>query len=214
MEVHEAWERIRNKSSEWWDQLQKKFSPYIDKLDEWTTPPTLSLRIEDEKITLLHLEKRGESIRVISLKAIPKESDLIDISEFPESAICVSGISAARCLVRTLELRGIKANEIEDAFRFQAETLIPYPPEEALFGKILLHSEGDHHELAMIAAKAADVEESSEGFILKGITPQYITSDVVAFACFVKTIIPSDSTIAFYLSRDNSFGIALNDGKL
>lgn len=142
-----------------------------------------------------------------------EEKAFLDLSG---KTLVVSAIDANETLVRPLEIKLKKEKDIEAVLLFQAEPLLPYPPENAILDKITLQQTADGTLLTMLAIKKEHLQRHLDQWKILEIEPEIVASVPSALAAFSKFFLPEDSPPYFvlHLGEDQMCCIFVKEGKL
>jgi type IV pilus assembly protein PilM len=135
-------------------------------------------------LKLAFLKKRGKGWDVTRTVEISHEDACQVLDIIPDSALIVSALPEAQVLVRPLELPLKKEKDIDKAFEFQAENLLPYPLEKAILQKSVASKKPESTLLTVFAVKKEHLNEH-----LSRLREQKIESEIVTSpSCALKAL--------------------------
>lgn len=131
---------------------------------------------------LFDIQLRSDAQGQATLNSSDTHAD--DLKKHLSSSICVTALNASITLVRPLKIQLTKERDVEAAFPFQAEPLLPYPLEEAVIDKIILGKSEDSTLLSLIAVRKEQVQNHLNQWHELAIEPEVITAIPIALAAF------------------------------
>lgn len=135
--------------------------------------------------------------------------------ELTEQFLTVANLEGKDVLVRKLKIKLLKEKDIEAVFPFEAESILPYPVEEAVLDKIFLEKQEDTTSLNLIAAKLPSVEGCLKKYHDLKIDPEILTCEPASLAAFQSRFIPDVNDILIvHVGLRTSLGVLVNQGKL
>ncbi|WP_068467583.1 type IV pilus biogenesis protein PilM [Candidatus Protochlamydia phocaeensis] len=134
---------------------------------------------------------------------------------YMEHPILATGLAGSEVLIRFLHLPLKKDKDIDAALAFQAEPLLPYPPDEAVFARQLLRQEPEGSDLTLLAARKDHVQTHLEHWQSVGIEPEKIGCIQSALCQFGKTYIHAESAyLMLHIDRSSLTCVLIEQGKL
>lgn len=129
---------------------------------------------------------------------------------------CVTtGVAGNEVLVRPMQLPLTKDKDIAAALAFQAEPLLPFPPEEGLLTHQVLNQTADTTSLTLLAIQKSILQQHLTGWSKLSIEPEKVSSYPMALCQFAQQFIPSEKPIlVLYINDKWTTGVLVKDGKL
>ncbi|MBA3239529.1 MAG: hypothetical protein H0T62_14465 [Parachlamydiaceae bacterium] len=164
-----------------------------------------------DRLFHFYFDLTNKHINPLNLKV--EEKAFLDLSG---KTLVVSAIDANETLVRPLEIKLKKEKDIEAVLLFQAEPLLPYPPENAIIDKITLSQTTDATLLTVLAIKKEHLQRHLDQWKILEIEPEIVTSAPSALAAFSKFALPGETAAHFvlHLGEDQTCCIFIKEGKL
>lgn len=156
------------------------------------------------------IKKKREGFDIISLEEWPLNTNCKD--KLPRDALLVSALDTRSVLIRPLELPLKKEKDIESAYSFQAEPLLPFPLENGVIQKITVRQHAEGSLLTILAAKKDHVESHIAALKEKGLAPAAVTSIGFALSCLSLLLPPSFEPQIWMEWRENEGTVALIEG--
>ncbi|CRX37541.1 hypothetical protein [Estrella lausannensis] len=184
--------------------------------------------IEVSKTTLSFAEvvKKGGRIKLSSIKTLPiaevEGDEVLSVSEMgkdlinkAEANMAVFGVEATDCLVRQLQVPLKKDSEINDALPFQAETLLPFPLEDAVLDWIKVQRDDKTTLLTFAAVKRETAEKTIEQAKKLGIEPELLSTMGAALASFSKHLVNFEAPhFVIHFGGERALYALINKGRL
>lgn len=114
------------------------------------------------------------------------DPEIQKIHTYANELLSVSALSGSETLLRRLKLKLVKQKEIDEAFLFQAEPLLPYPIENALLDKWILEKQQDASTIAFVSAQKEDVKNHLELFNAWEVDPETISAEAVGYTALLQ----------------------------
>jgi type IV pilus assembly protein PilM len=190
---------------------------------------TLGLSSEGNSLKAAYVVLENGKVHVKKLFVIPlalPESEAIvkplymdpeekELKQLADIALTVSGLNASDLLVRRMRIKLTKEKDIDEAFAFQAEPLLPYPVDTAILDKITVEKQEGTTLLVLLSAKKETIQKHLEFWQDQGIDPEVVSADPEACAAFASTFFdPSPAQFVVHVGRFSSFALLLREGKL
>jgi type IV pilus assembly protein PilM len=161
-------------------------------------------RLED-----FHLAEEGEALSYAS------EAEGKVAEELASKYLTVLPLDGKDVIVRKMKLKLLKEKDIEEAFPFEAENLIPYPIEQAVADKIYVEKQDDSTLLTLLASKKNSIQTLLEKYRALGIDPEVVTTTPHALSAFTQLYYPKTEEVAVLLIGLWTSALALvKNGKL
>lgn len=190
---------------------------------------TLGLYVEDSilKVAAVLFEKK--QVQVSELFDIPltpqdQEGDVKQLysepapkklNQFTNSYLSISGIAASDLLVRRLRIKLTKDKDIDEAFPFQAEPLLPYPLESAVLDKMITEKQEGMTLLTFFSVKKDAVKKHLIFWQNLGIDPEVVSAEPLALSAFAASFFaPSPALFVVHIGKFSTLCILLKEGKL
>lgn len=106
------------------------------------------------------------------------------IADVANQALSVSSLSALTTLVRPLDIKLSKIKDVDAVLTFQAEPILPYPPESALLDRMILKQTETGTELSLFAVPKEQVQDHLEILAKWNLNPEVISCVPAALASF------------------------------
>lgn len=150
-----------------------------------------------------------------------KEGDLVkplyknNVEQALQKNLVVTSLNASEVLVRSIDVPLKKENDIDKVLAFQAEPLIPYPLEEAVLDRQLLHPTPDGTQLTLFCAKKEHIEEHLKKWQALQIEPEVVSCVPVALAFFAKVFAPTEAhQFVLNLGEKETSAVLLKENKV
>lgn len=114
------------------------------------------------------------------------DQELVRLRNLSRQVLSIGAIPGADCLLRRLKLKLTKQKDIDEAFLFQAEPLLPYPVEGAVLGKWTTEQREEGTTLAFASVKGEEVGRYLELYGKWGVDPEAITIEPLALAALAQ----------------------------
>lgn len=137
------------------------------------------------------------------------------LNKLIQKNLVVTAMNAQEVLVRSVELKVKKEKDIDSVLAFQAEPILPYPPENAILDKILLSHDPNGSKITLLAVRKDHLEQHLKTWNDLEIEPEVITATPAALALFAKNFSDTpDLSYVLHLGWTQSLGILSEKGKL
>ena len=110
---------------------------------------TIGIKLEDQRLLAVFLVQEKGTIEIkrffdiqqqenseADVKLLYMDPEQKELLELTDQHLTVSCIKGSQVLVRRLRLKLTNEKDVNEAFLFQAEPLLPYPPDTAILDKI------------------------------------------------------------------------------
>lgn len=144
----------------------------------------------------------------------PEQIACLDLSG---SQLIVTAIDPSETLVRPLEIKLKKEKDIDAVLHFQAEPLLPYPPEEAILDKqIVCRNEDGSTQLTLFAIKKEHLQRHLNQWQEHSIEPEVVSTVPSALAAFSQYFLVPESSGCFvlHLGQEQTCCAFIKEGKL
>lgn len=139
----------------------QKGKPKIDQIFE------IPLEQQPSDVNPLYMSERGRQLQ-----------------EATEHCLVVTTLDSDKVLIRPLEVKLKKEQDISAVLAFQAEPLLPYSIENALLDRIRIETLPDGTQLNVLAARKDHVHDHLHYWNTKNIEPEILSSSAFALALF------------------------------
>ncbi len=147
-----------------------------------------------------------------------KDVKQLDSKALVDLCQTVSGVSTASTLVRSLEIKLTKDKDIEAVLAFQAEPLLPYPPDQAILDSVKTSQTKDTTYLTLLAVRKDQLKAHLEQLRAVQIEPELISSTPVALALFSQRFGPKTASdqplFVLNIDRQETTCVLASKGKL
>lgn len=180
--------------------------------------PPLGLGLEETASTLKAAEVvlKGTKVVVQRLLALPLPLEPDELSQLPlDKAFVVTGLEGGEVITRSLELPLTKAKDIEGAVPFQADTLLPYPVENAILTHLILGQTKENSELTVLAVPKDLLQKHLDRWQTLNIEPE-VVSCLQNALCLFGTLYSTSEQPFFvvHLNETTMTCILMKQGKL
>ncbi len=175
--------------------IQKKGIPHLEKLYVIKIP---AVQANGESSNPLYNTDEGKQIK-----------SLLD------SKLSLCTMPTNKILTRRLIIKLVKDKDVEAAFPFQAEPLLPFPIQDAVLDKITVSKADGTTTLTLQAVKRDHLKEALEHWNQWDIHPETISSVPSALAAFVNTFtVPGITVFAIHIGCTHTTCALIKEGKL
>jgi len=180
-------------------------------------PPIKTLGFEK---TIQHLKvaevkyTRGFPI-IETLASLPLNTSL-DVKRFyRKQPLLTTGLDGYEVLLRNLYLPLTKEKDIQEAFIFQAEPLLPYPIDQAILTKQTLNQSSEGTSLVVISVKKETMQAHLDQWQQLGIQPEKVACLQTALCQFATTFVNSEKKIiCLHIQDTSTTAVLINEGKI
>lgn len=188
-------------------------------LDFFQSPSTLGLEIFGSEIrgAEISLQKGNFFIKKIFSSPLSQTQSFNDVKRIyiHNSPILVAAADANDVLIRPLYMPLIKEKDIEAAFTFQAEPILPYPVEQAILTRQQLNQTAEGTNLTVFSLKKDLIEKKLETWQQIGVEPEQISCIQMALANFGKVYLKQDKPyLILHIGPSWSTCVLVKEGKL
>jgi type IV pilus assembly protein PilM len=163
------------------------------------------------KIALLKKKRKGWQVQ--RLEEVPIDVNLLD--RVPKEATLATALHSKEILVRPLELPLKKEKDIESAYEFQAEPLLPYPLEKAILQKINIKSHVEGTLLTLLAVKKEHLERHIHFFNERHLDPMVVTGLPMALSNIASHLPNAEEPqLLLHLDKEEGTVVLVEGGKL
>lgn len=137
------------------------------------------------------------------------------LSQIPKGTSIVFAIPAQETLVRPLEINLKKEKDIDAVLPFQAEPILPYPPENAVIDKIMIDQIGEGSTLTLLSVRKDHLKKHLERLKSLDIEPDSIGSAPSSLVAFSSFLLPDNPDhFILYIGEEQICCVFAKDGKL
>lgn len=119
--------------------------------------------------------------------------------ELSRKTLLVTSIDASETLIRPLEIKLKKDADIDAVLAFQAEPLLPYPPETALLDRIKISQNSDGTLLTLLAIKKEHIQKCLQFWKTLDVEPEMVTTVPSALVAFSRFALQNPAVTVFIL---------------
>lgn len=128
-----------------------------------------------------------------NVKPLYTDPTLQQLCKAASTRLFIAALPAEEVIQRRLDLALTKEKDIAAVLAFEAEPLLPFPVEEALFDKIILEKNAEGTKIQLYAAKKEDIKHILENWNSCQLDPEWICPSQLALAAFAHTVNLSNS---------------------
>jgi type IV pilus assembly protein PilM len=184
-------------------------------MDSFISKQAIGLELKNSVLTCALLSQVGNKTHIEALIEESFEERVKPLYNEDCSTCICTALPAKDILVRSLHLPLRSKSDIDAVLPFQADPLLPYSSEEAIFSKNILRQEGDNSQIVLIATHQNRIATHLEDYKSQGVEPEEVSCLPTAIALFTDHFVPSASTIAsLYIDENESCLIFSIEGKL
>lgn len=141
--------------------------------------------------------------------------EAIELKSLADRYLTISALPASDVLVRRMRLKLTKEKDIDEAFAFQAEPLLPYPIDQAVLDKFTIEKQDGTTLLGFLAAKKESVSKHLAQYEAFQIDPEVVSTETIALAYFSAVFSnPAEMQFVVHIGRKSSLCALLRMGKL
>lgn len=186
-------------------------------LDRFFQNEALGIEKVEGAVKLAFVVAKQKSWSITKLTTEPLDDvKPLDI-EKDENLVQVSALSATDVLVRPLELKLSRKKDIEAVLAFQAEPLIPYPPEEATLDYQLISQEKNLSKITLMSVQSEKLTAHLEELQKENFEPEYVSCTPGAIATFTHFFfkhLAGQSALTIHLGENELLCVLSQKGKL
>ncbi len=172
------------------------------------------------------LERSPQRLKAATLTSSSKGPLILSLASFSPDLphvkrlymhhpVLVTGLEGIDVLVRPLTLPSMKENDLKAALPFQAEPLLPYPADQALFTYQILEKEKEEIKLSLLATPKEVLHKHLEAWKELEIEPERVSTVPTALCQFSQTFLPiPQPLIILHVNRDQMTAVLIKQGKL
>lgn len=141
------------------------------------------------------------------------EKKILDLSG---KVLVVTSIEGNETLVRPLEVKLKKDKDIDAVLMFQAEPLLPYPPESAIIDKMIVSRASEGTLLTLLAVKKEHLQKHLDRWKEIGVEPEVVASIPSALVAFGNFVISKEALpyCILHLGEEQTCCVFVKEGKL
>lgn len=194
----------------------------------------ISMIEKPDSIQVLGLEKSAKVLRGAKLSWLNKHPKLDCVFEEPlenvkplyientpsslnldNQVLTVTALKSTETLVRQLEVKLKKEKDIEAVLSFQAEPILPFPPENAVLDRINLRKTTDGTQLTLLAARNNHLQNHLEEWKEFHVEPEVISCEQKALISFANVFIKdSEAYYIVHIDEDHFTCVLSRENKL
>lgn len=172
------------------------------------------------------LERSPQGLKAATLASSSKRPLLLSLATFApdiqnlkplysQHPVIVTGLEGMEVLVRPLTLPLTKEKDLEAALAFQAEPLLPYPPDQALLTYQVLEKEKEETRLSLLAAPKEALQRHLEAWKEIKIEPEKVGAVSAALCQFGRTYLSGvQAFLILHINRPIITAVLIKQGKL
>lgn len=132
-----------------------------------------------------------------------------------DTKLAVAALPTNKILTRRLTIKLAKDKDVEAAFAFQAEPLLPFPLMDAVLDKMTTGKADGATTLTLQAAKREHLKEAIEQWNLLNVEPEVVSSTPAALAAFLTTFGDTElPAYAIHIGSSSTTCALIKGGKL
>lgn len=172
------------------------------------------LAAERGEIKLKNLFKGKISENPADVNPLYIENDEELLRMLLKNCLSISALNTNDLLVRRLRLKLTREKDIEEAFAFQAEPLLPFPMENGIVDKMIIEKQEGATLLALIAARKDYIKRHFELLDKLELNPEVVSTAPSALATFSNFFVQTeDPVFAIHIGNASSSCILVRQGK-
>lgn len=186
---------------------------------------TLGISLEGKELKIALVNKQGKKIGIELVHSFSLHGDTSSLEPLKQlapflvgkSVKIISSLAASEVILRDLLLPMTNERKILAILPFQAETLIPFPPEETVLHSYILKKSRKQSHVFLTATRKEKISTHLHILHALGIEPHQISTSVHALARWTNLTLPSSSEsykkIA-YLTQGESFFLLMHNNQI
>lgn len=186
----------------------------------------VGLHLDGKILRLAYADVIRNKVNIKRLEAfsLSGDNDSLSFTEEREKTICkelcdkfliTAALDGKETLIRKLKIKLTKPKDVEVAFPFEAESVIPYPIEEAFFDKIVVEKEEGGTVLTLLSTKKASLESLLNKFHGLSLDPEVVTTAPAALAAFARQYTDTEEPIlVLFCGEETTLSAVVKKGKL
>lgn len=168
----------------------------------------------DETFEIMLQPSEGNGSNVNPLY-ISDSAEMKQLENVITNNLAVSVIETSDVIIRPLEVKLKKEADIDAVLYFQAEPLLPYPPENGILDRVKLSQTSDGTQLIIQAVQKNRVQQHLDGWHAMKIEPEVVTSAPTALSAFCNTFYPTESSIfAIHFGENETTCVLISNKQL
>lgn len=158
----------------------------------------LGLEVTSKQIKAATLFFEGHCLKIKNLSTLTQPYQIEDVKQlYSRDPILSTAIEGNEVLVRFIHLPVTKTKDLDAALFFQADTILPYPVEDAFLEKQVLAQNSEGTDLTILSVRKESVDSHIKLYDEIGIIPEVISCVPEALAQFA----------AHFMEEENPFFI-------
>ena len=184
---------------------------------------TFSYFLDAGHLKAAHLKMKGQEVEILLLRSFSKERLSSDVKQLymessgtsEKSLLTVGGLETSEVLLRHLTLPLTNPLKIRAALPFQLESILPYPPEEAIVVPISEKRSGKQTSLSFFAINKSQISPHLEKATSFSLAPDVISCAPAALHAWAQFAYPETSSLALLeFGRGKSTLVCLRENEL
>jgi type IV pilus assembly protein PilM len=176
-------------------------------------PAALGLELNGHEIRAAKVSFRLNKPQIQEFFSLPTSSNVKPL--YIDSPILVTGLQSGDVLVRPFALPLTKEKDVAAALAFQAEPLLPYPPEQALLARHTLSQNAEGTQLTLLATCKDLLQAHIEAWQALQIEPEKVSCTQAALCQFAKFYVKAEKPlVVLHLNENWMTCVLVQEGKL
>ena len=145
--------------------------------------------IYQAKIAIFKKNVSIEMLRAVPVEDVKRIDNELDLAVNQETIFSVA-IPSVQTLARKIQIALTKTKDIEAAFRFELESVLPYPLDMSVTAAVPIEKFASATDILCFAALKKDVEELCDTFSSLGIDSEFVIPKAIALSEFSRSFFP------------------------
>ena len=161
---------------------------------------TFSYFLDSDHLKTARLKMKGQEIEILLLRFFSKDQPCSDVKQLystgdEKSLITAGGLETPEVLLRHLTLPLTNPLKIRSALPFQLESLLPYPPEEAIVVPIAEKRSGKQTSISFFATNHSQISNHLEKIADRSLEPDVVSCVPAALHAWAQFAYPETPSL-------------------